>query len=586
MDDNSFMKHYRSESDKQQEKQNVKDETDNDVKQSGESGQSKSSQYKYDQKSGFVKTEPSDTDTPSPLQEKRKKILVVAVSGVVILLVIILVAVLLLNPGIKVIDLHDWTVNDAGLWATDKGINLQIEEQYNDQSDEGKIVDQDPQAGETVDKGGFVKIIVSLGHDQTVSLSLPDFMSMTKEAIDKWVSDNFMSKVRITTEYSDLIAAGKVIRFEINDSTVLDSVKRSTPIYITVSKGREDEAATITLPDFKKMTVADSYIFANENSIELVIEEEYDDYISKGTIMQQSIKAAEKVHKGETIVLTVSKGKEIVIPDFSGFSKEKATALAAQMGISLTITEKYSSQKTGGFIRQSLPSGSVYEDGDVLEISYSIGNKVVIPSFVGQTQDAIETWAKDLNDRGANIIIQVTSTNSNKPKGTILYQDKANTLIGVQNTIQITVSLGKAVFVPDFVMSAGSGYDVAITRDEALALCDALGIVPVIIGESTTGRLPGEVWYQSVAAGMEVQEGSTIILKFNPANVTVTVPDFTGMTEAQIRSGGYYMNFDITLVVSETVVDGYADKVCKQSLPAGTTVACGSAITLTVGRTP
>jgi beta-lactam-binding protein with PASTA domain len=46
-------------------------------------------------------------------------------------------------------------------------------------------------------------------------------MSMTRQEIDAWAAENFMTKVRITTEYSDTVEAGRVIRFEINDDRVV-----------------------------------------------------------------------------------------------------------------------------------------------------------------------------------------------------------------------------------------------------------------------------------------------------------------------------------------------------------------------------
>ena len=112
-----------------------------------------------------------------------------------------------------------------------------------------------------------------------------------------------MTKVRITTEHSDEVEAGKVIRFEINDERVIDEVRRDTPIYIVVSKGPEDETvATITVPNFKQMAISECYTFASENEIVLTVEEQYDDYIPAGSVISQSIKPEEKVSKGTEMV--------------------------------------------------------------------------------------------------------------------------------------------------------------------------------------------------------------------------------------------------------------------------------------------
>jgi beta-lactam-binding protein with PASTA domain len=246
------------------------------------------------------------------------------------------------------------------------------------------------------------------------------------------------------------------------------------------------------------------------------------------------------------------------------------------------MTERYSSRSAGSFLSQSLDVGSVYPAGEILELVYSLGNKIVLHSFVGQTRATIESWAKELNDQGASIRVSVTQTQSNAPKDTIIYQDKANAMIGTDTTIRITVSLGRTIFVPDLVAPEGSGYDKAFTRDKALAICEELGLIPIFVAESKTGRLPGEIWYQSVAAGKEVYENTTITLKYHPADVTIKIPDFTGMTREAILEAGYLKKLNITFILLDYPVEGFSNVVYQQSIPAGRTVVAGTDITLTI----
>lgn len=545
-----------------------------------------SSPLRYEDKSGFVPTPQADRTGPPSTRIKPEKVVAIVVVALVILGLAIGL-ILYLDRGTAAIDLTDWTVSDAQLWASDNNVKLQVEELYNDQFDEGKIISQNPAEGSLVKKGGFIKIMVSLGHDLTVTLPLPDLKDMTKTEIEAWAEQNFMTKVRITTEYNDEVPAGQVISFEVNDSTVVDEVKRSSPIYIVVSKGPDEQtAALVTVPNFKEMTVPQCFQFADENGISIKIIDEFDDYAPSGSIIAQSEKVEDKVKQGTEIILTVSKGKKILLPDFSAYTKEQASAAATNLGITVTVSERYSSQSTGAFLSQSLVSGSVYQSGAILELEYSLGNKTILPSYVGQTRDSIETWAKGLNDQGAKIVISVTSTQSNMPKGQIIYQSPAGKTISTNSTVRITVSLGKAVFVPDFTGPADAGYDQAITRDEALAMCEALNIIPIFVEAGQTGRLPGEIWFQSIAAGSEVYENSTITLKYCPVNVTITIPDFSGMTQAEIVAAGYLKKLDMTFSYASYPVDGFPGQVFEQTLTAGSVAAAGSKITLTISPAP
>lgn len=538
---------------------------------------------KYEEKSGFVKPKKKAAPSSSAPRGKRPNNMVLIIGGVAAIAVIAVVLLIALGGGgVEVKNFEGWAYSDVQLWANENNIKLQPEQEYNDAFDEGKVISQGVAAGEKIKKGEFLPIKVSKGHDMSITLELPDLSNMTKDEVEAWAAQNFMSKVRITTEYSDTVPMGKVIRYEVNDNTVVGEVRRDTPVYVIVSKGKEDEAAIdITVPDFKTKTISECFVFAAENGINLIIEEQYDDYVPKGSIISQSVKPEEKVKKGTEITVVLSKGKKIIVPDFSGYSKEKAQAVALELGVQISIKEKYSGSSEGRFLSQNIAAGSVLEDGDFLELVYSMGNKIVVASYVGQTRDAIESWAKELNKFDARITIKATYTQSNQPAGTIIHQDIANKVVGRSTTIRITVSEGSVVFVPDFVAEAGLPYGEVITREDALKMCEEVGIIPIFIESASTGRLPGEVWSQSVAAGEEAYQGSTITLKYTPSAQT-QVPDFKGMTKQEILDAGHNMKLHITFVTAEEAVAGFEGKVYEQSVAAGTTVATGTKITLTI----
>jgi serine/threonine-protein kinase len=544
--------------------------------------------YKYEEKSGFKKVEPKGTG--GYMARRPTKLLIPIIAAGVVVLGIIITLVLLLGGGVKVIELVNRPFSDAQLWATENGVNLTKVEEYNDVYGQGIIIEQSIPAGETFKKGELLTLTVSLGPDLSVMLELPDLMSMTLQQIEAWRDKNFMSKVRIATENSDTVPAGKVIRFEINDDTVVKEIRRDTPVYIIVSKGPKDESSVqVTVPDFKTMSISEAYIFANENGITLVVEDQFDDYVPRGSVISQSVKAQEKIAKGSEIKLVVSKGKLIEVPDFSDYTKEQAASLASELGIPVTVIEKYSGSKAGAFLSQSIAAGTTYISGEYLELYYSIGNKIALASFVGQTRDSIESWANELNKQGASIAIKVSTTKSSQPSGTIIYQDPANKLINVKTTVSVTVSLGKIIYVPDFVDktdNANRGYDTAITREEAIAMCEAAGLVPVFekAASFNANKLPGEIISQgSNYPGKEVAEGSKITLTYNPIRQTdiVTVDDFIDMTKDEINADPvlnptnmYHKKF--------TIIFEGEGAVIAQSIAKGSKVNQGTVIILTL----
>ncbi len=535
--------------------------------------------FKYEQKSGFKPPERKENRTP-PTGGSNKKLIIAIAAGAGALLLIVLILILVLSGGIKVIDLVGRSLTEAQLWAGQNELNLQTEEVYSDQVKAGVIISQETAADSKVKKGDFVYVTVSLGPDLSVALPLPNLLDMTKDEVDAWAAENFMTKVRVTTEFNATVPAGKVIRYEINDSTVVgDEVRRDTPIYVIVSKGIDTTVEQIEVPDFKTMTLSECYVFANDNGIVLVVEHKYDDYVPDGSIISQSVKAKEKVPEGTEIKLVASKGKMIEIPDFSDYTKELATSVATELGIPVTIIEKYSGSSAGRLISQSIDAGTVYEKGDYLELTYSLGNKIVVPSFVGQTRDAIESWALELNEQGARIVIEATTTNSSSAAGTIIYQTPANTSVGVRKTICITVSKGKVVYMPDFISGAYSNnYSLAITREQAIEICEELKLVPVFKEKSKGGVLPGAIWSQSINPGEEVKEGSTITLIFDTIQMH-EVENFIGKEET--FADNYLDKLNIVFAMAEQHDDDYAeDIIVAQSINVGTVVTRGTTITL------
>jgi hypothetical protein len=84
---------------------------------------------------------------------------------IVVLVILGLVAAFLIwlfGRGTTAVDLTGWALTDAQLWAGENDVNLQVTEEYNDEFEAGQISARSPPGG-TIEKGGFLKLKVSLG---------------------------------------------------------------------------------------------------------------------------------------------------------------------------------------------------------------------------------------------------------------------------------------------------------------------------------------------------------------------------------------------------------------------------------------
>lgn len=532
---------------------------------------------KYEQKSEFVAPKQKPKKEVKP---KNTKLIAGIGVGILLLLAIGMTVFFTMNSKTTLPNMEGWKEADTNLWASENSVMLRYTEAYSDEVAAGIVITHMPGEGETVEKGEFLEVQLSLGADPSVMVAVPDLMSMSQAEIEAWVSENHMTKVRITSQNSKTVEMGETISFTVNDSTVIgDEVRRDSPVYVIMSNGTGEDG-NVTVPDFTMMTLEQAKTFATDNEIILEIEEVFDDAVAKEQIISQDIEMEEIVKIGDTIKLKVSLGPEILIPDFSGYEMDMAMTIASQNGITVMTEEVYSSSSEGRLISQSISAGTLYDTDDILKLKYSLGNTILIPSYIGQGVEAFQAWATEYNGMGTNITIKTTYTTSNDLPGTIITQDKADVMSGISTTVNVIVSKGKVVYVPDFVADSGAGYEEAVTREQAIAMCEEAGLVAIFQEEKNDKRLEGEVFSQSISAGKEVQQGTTITLKYKPVTSTIQVPNFVAMTADEILQGDYNKTFTLEYEIIQSYA-GNGNVVQGQTPSSGTKVAPGTAVSLT-----
>lgn len=519
-----------------------------------------------------------------PEKVTRNNHLKIGISSAVVLLIIIILFIIL-TGGVKVKDFSGWSKNDVVLWAQQNNVNMKIEEAFDENIEAGMVVKQSIPNGKKIAKGDELAVVISLGPDLDKEFELPDLMSMTKTEVEDWVEQNKLTKVRITAEYSKEVEAGKVISYEVNDARVVDKIKRDSPVYVVVSKGVENlEQKKVKVPNFKTMTQAEIATFAKENEITIKTEEEYDKYTTKGEVSSQSIKANEFVNYGGEITLTISLGEEQYMPSFASLTESQALAKANQYGLIVTTNKKYAKVAVDDFVEQSVAEGTPITDETILELTYSLGKKIVASNLVGSNELALEQWLDEENKKGAKLTVKKVYTQNDRPKGIILNQDKKDEFVSIGQTITVVISSGSQETVPDFVRQEGiGGYNEAITRKKAETLVKDKDITLIFEEAVNENRLPGEIWSQSVVAGVEVEEGTMVVLKYNPLRQGFSVPDFTGKTVEEIEAMDAYYNFLIKFKYVEND-DNKDGCVYGQSIDPNTVVGPATEIKLLVAK--
>ena len=270
-------------------------------------------------------------------------------------------------------------------------------------------------------------LVVSKGK----KIIVPDLSKMTSLEITKWALENNV-KVSFKEVYNKEYESGKIIETNYSKGDVI----ASEPLIITISKGSMVMPKIDDLATFK--------LWASENNINYEEVYEFNNDIAEGNLIKTNIKEGEKIIETDTIILTISKGKSVTIPNLVG--KNKNTILKLCQDNNLTCTFTY-----GGLtenvqkdisIKQSKPSGSVVSSKTNVLITLSSGiyEKVNVPSFIGKTKQEIQTTCNSL---GIKCNFTYNNTYNDTLYDKCLSQDKTGTVIK-GSTINITLSIGPA----------------------------------------------------------------------------------------------------------------------------------------------
>lgn len=199
---------------------------------------------------------------------------------------------------------------------------------------------------------------------------------------------------------------------------------------------------------------------------------------------------------------------------------------------------------------------------------------VQVPELVGMDQVQAEAKVKELK---LEMVVGGEKYDKDVPAGSIISQDPAympNYTIKEKSTITVIISKGRNVVTVPKV--------VGLTKDEAVAELEALGLLVNITEEYDKKVEAGIVIEQDVKQDTEIDAGETVTIKVSKGIEKVTVPDLLGKTEEEakklIKDNGLKLKTTAT-AEDTTKNDGV---VLKQSLEAGTEVEKDSSITITV----
>lgn len=264
------------------------------------------------------------------------------------------------NDYVKLIDFTNMSKLRAMAYLEKYKIDYEFNTDYSSNITKGNVLSQSIKKGSIVKKDG-TKLTLTISKGKKVKV--PNLKEMSFDEILEWISKNKL-KLEIDEKIDDSIKKGNVISCSVNQN---DIIEEKSKIKIILSKGQ------IKMKEFKDLDSFKEWV--NKYGINYQIEYEASDEIENGQIIKFSHKKNDVIKNDDTIIVTISSGKQTTVPNFVGLSKTSITKKCNSLELKCSFQYANSNENKDIAIRQSLTSGSKVATNTSISITLSNGKK-------------------------------------------------------------------------------------------------------------------------------------------------------------------------------------------------------------------
>ena len=212
--------------------------------------------------------------------------------------------------------------------------------------------------------GFFAGAFMSFGKFwSTAEVTVPDVTGKPM-ALARQILEDQKLRVNIAEVYDATVPAGTVVS---QTPEAGSKVKEERTVTINVSRGGEE----LEMPDLLGLDRADAEIKLKKMGLNLgSVYEKFSD-VEEGTVIGQEPRSGTKISKGQTIDITISKGKKVkkvTVPNVKGGTLSAAEGTLKGKGLSVVVEKRESSQAPGTVISQSPAADSEVESGSTVTL--------------------------------------------------------------------------------------------------------------------------------------------------------------------------------------------------------------------------
>jgi len=462
-------------------------------------------------------------------------------------------------------DMTGWKLEEIQSWVQKNHKNTMITGVFSTESPVDTFLSQDIPKGKKIKESDTLIVNYSLGGDPNEAIAFVELKSMTVQEVKAWIDKNALTGVTMKYEKNEVVPKDTVINYELVDGTK-DTFLRKNRVTVFVSIGNEDVEDIFEMPDFMGLTRGQASQLAEDNMINVTVKEEFNPYIEYGKVFQQNYKKDTKISRKDEVIVQISLGAPILVPDFSGLTRGEATELATLHSLTVFFKLQPSKETLDTVIGQDVLAGTEVDQKKIVTIFIAEeDSQIDMPDFVGLSSSEATNLA---SLEGIKAFMEGNKTSV--PDSIVLSQSIAAGK-AINKSDIITLKMGKEIdliTVPNF-----SG----LTQAEATSLASLYEIKVFVKSSDILGK-SGTVVTQSVKPGSRSDKSQIIVLELAKETNQITVPDFSGLSSAEASSLATLNN--IKVFMKNKVSTEKSGTVISQTIEAGTQILQEKVITL------
>lgn len=394
-------------------------------------------------------------------------------------------------PNMEVDNFSGKELTEVIKWSEANNVEIVQDYEYSDMIPEYHIISQDIEAGTKVKDISKLTVAVSEGPNPGKEIVIPDMLSWDSERVLEFIKENQLTNVHV-----DFIKSAKMVNTVIEQSKK-GNIRRDDELKLIFSYGEELQFSEVKLRDLSGMSKFEAMFYLKQNHLNYEFKDTFSSKVKKGFVVSQSIKPGKMVKvDDEKVVVSISKGPEIKVPDLTNMSMTEITEWVIKNKLKLEFSDKYDDTvKENAVISANYKKGDKVAEGDLIKVVVSRG-KLKMGKF--EDFNEFREWA---DKYGIKYEEQHEFSDSVEAGQVIRYSYKEGDTIKNDDSIIVVISDGKEAVVPNVVGS---------TKSQATSKLKDAGFNYNFVYACSNSVASGKVIRQSLKANSKASSGTTV----------------------------------------------------------------------------